>query len=232
MPYVMSHVKAKSNLISKIMEGSFIKTTKKWSKKLLVAMFSLALTFGSVGGVFGASDLFNLKSGPTAQKSTIFVDVGTTLRYLMYDGIGGGVGYEKSFGDTWTGLIHAAAGLYTYSSIQSAFAFQIDVHGRYYIFKTALDKLFVDLGLGYDFYKYTHEYTSYDGEKYDWGYDQSSLTITPKVGWKFIFGKGFVVEPAFGYTIGIGITKPDVNSAAKTYTASGLNFGIGLGWAF
>jgi outer membrane autotransporter protein len=87
-----------------------------------------------------------------------------------------------------------------------------------------LDKLFVDLGLGYDFYGYKWEYEISD-TKYDDSYDQSSLTITPKVGWKFIFGKGFVVEPSLGYTIGIAL-------GDNHRSANGLNLGVGLGWAF
>jgi hypothetical protein len=208
-----------------------MKTAKKRSKGfsknlLLVGMFSLALAFGSVGGAFAENPLFDLKSGPTPQKSVVFVDAGTMLSYLVTGGLGVGAGYEKSFGDTWTGLIHAAVGGYDYGSGDTAFSFQLDVHGRYYIFKTALDKLFLDLGLGYEYYGRTYESNS------DWNYSVSSLTITPKVGWKFIFGKGFVVEPAFGWTIGIGLNKPDVSSGVSLYTAGGPSIGVGLGWAF
>jgi hypothetical protein len=208
--------------------GSFMKAAKKWSKMLQVGIFSMVLIFGSAGGVFAASDLFNLKSGPTTQQSTVFVDVGTTLSYLMNDGIGAGVGFERAFGESWTGLIHAAIGFYSYdygSDEASALAFEVDVHGRYYIFKTALDKLFVDLGLGYEYYGYKYEYDLW-GKHYDYGYNVSSLTITPKAGWKFIFGKGWVVEPSLGYTIGIGIGK------TGAHKSGGFNVGLGLGWAF
>ncbi|GHT79514.1 hypothetical protein FACS1894130_08440 [Spirochaetia bacterium] len=209
-------------------------------KAILAGIVSVALTFGTVGGVF-ADGLFDLKSGPTEQKNTVFVDVGTFFTYLIAGGFGGGVGFERSFGDSFSGLIHAAAGGYTYTAYlgntPSAFAFQIDVHGRWYFFKTALDKLFLDVGLGYDFYSYTNKYTDIDywtGERetVDAGYNTSALTISPMLGWKFILGKGFVIEPAFGYTIGIGLDSPTIYGGATTYSASRFNIGLGLGWAF
>ncbi|GHV80362.1 hypothetical protein AGMMS49944_21530 [Spirochaetia bacterium] len=215
-----------------------MKTTKRWSKKLLVVLFSLALTFGSVSGVFAAPELFNLKSGPTEQKNAVFLDVGTMLSYLIRGGFGVGVGYERPFGDSWSGLIHVALGGYTYDTSSwysdaenSAFSFQIDVHGRWYFFKTALDKAFVDLGLGYDLYSRTYKY-KYSGRSYDFGYNQSSLSITPKAGWKFIFGKGFVVEPSLGYTIGIPLNAPTLGSGVTGYVPSYFTIGVGLGWAF
>ncbi|GHV53962.1 hypothetical protein AGMMS49579_13670 [Spirochaetia bacterium] len=196
---------------------------------LFVGMLGMALTFGSVSGVFAAPGLFDLKSGPTEQKNAVFLDVGTLATYLMAGGFGGGVGYERAFGNSFSGLIHAGAGGFTYDILGSkntAFAFEIDVHGRWYFFKTSLDKAFIDLGLGYEYYGYTYENAS------SWNWNQSSLTITPKAGWKFIFGKGFVLEPSIGYTIGIGLGTPEIRGDVSTHNASGLAIGVGLGWAF
>ncbi|MDR0552295.1 MAG: hypothetical protein LBG72_09865 [Spirochaetaceae bacterium] len=204
-------------------------------KGLMVTM--LAAFIGS--GVFAQDGgdwkgrLFNLKSGPTKQNGVLFVDLGYTLGYLMLGGFGLGAGWEQKVNKNWTWLVNGAFGiygdefwLYKYSAVD----FGAEASARYYFFGSAVDKLFINAGLGFTYYSWTYEWTGLsDKETYGWG----ALTIPIYAGWKFILGPGFVAEVDIGYRVGIGIIKPDgYTSGYNSPSMGGFIGGLRLGWAF
>lgn len=59
-------------------------------------------------------------------------------------------------------------------------------HGRIYPFKTTLEKAFYDFGIGYRNDKWKTD-------------DITALVMSLSAGWKFVLGKGFVIEPNIGF---------------------------------
>lgn len=185
------------------------------------------------GGAFAKADpnwkerLFNIKSGPTVQNGVLFVDVGTMFGYLISSGFGISGGWEQKFSKNWTGFINVRFGMFDNGSpYWSYLDLGGDIGARYYFFGSALDKLFLGAGVGFIYRQSTRDYSGNKSEATSGG-----LIIPIRLGWKFILGPGFVIEPNFGYDVGIRIIKP----------AAGYNgyddwggFGIGLrfGWAF
>lgn len=178
---------------------------------------------------------FNIDSGPTPQNGALFVDLGSTIGFLILGGFGAGLGWEGRINDFSTYLINGSFGFYRhdYGPLwgfkTSALAFGIEGNYRYYFFKSALDKLFLNVGLGYGMtnWKFVYASTSIEDKDYSWG----TLYIPLYVGWKLIIGKGFVVEADLGYRIGINIVKPsDDTSVSPAF--GGVIAGLALGWAF
>jgi hypothetical protein len=206
-------------------------------KKGLMAV-ALAAFIGS--GVFaqdggdGKGRLFNLKSGPTKQNGVLFVDLAYMFNYLVIgDGFGLGAGWEQKVNKNWTWLVNGAFGIYghDYPSYKySAVDFGAEASARYYVFGSAVDKLFINAGLGFTYYSWTYEYKANQPDKtFGWG----ALTIPLYAGWKFILGRGFVAEVDIGYRVGISLLKPDgYASYLDSPSMGGFIGGLRLGWAF
>ncbi len=86
-------------------------------------------------------------------------------------------------------------------------------HGRIYPFKTTIGKSFFDLGLGYRRQKWETD-------------DVHALIVSLSAGWKFILGKGFVIEPNVGFWSNI------VEFKGEASTTHAPIVGVNLGWAF
>jgi hypothetical protein len=188
-------------------------------KLILVLVLATVVT----GGLFAQTfeSLFNLGSGPTRQKNAIFVDISPLLTGLFAGGFGLGLGYERDILPNVSVLVHGD--FLTFKVLAVTFgAFDIDFHGRWYPFNTAIDKLFIDVGIGYGS-------TSYDSTA--WKGSQSILSIGAKAGWKFILSSGFVVEPQLGWTFASFVAE-DMPSGYVPVSVGGFGWGIGLGWAF
>jgi len=197
------------------------------------------------GGVFAEDSVWNtsfdFKSGPTPFKGALFVDLGYTLSYLSLStpGFGIGVGWEGRINDSSTYLISGNIGIYGreytnwvygYKYGYTAFDFGIEGNYRYYFFKSAIDKLFINGGLGFGMKTWSYYYNSYGTDRsYSWGV----LYIPIYAGYKIIIGPGFVVEAQAGYRIGIKISDPDdYVSSYNVPDFGGLITGIAIGWAF
>ena len=193
------------------------------------------------GGIFAQSvwnNSFNFSSGPTPQKGALFVDLGYTIAYLLVGGFGIGLGWEGRINDSSTYLISGNIGIYgrEWNSAYygkygyTAFDFGIEGNYRYYFFKSAIDKLFIDGGLGYGMKSWTYTYDRNGSNKtYSWGV----LYIPVYAGYKIIIGPGFVLEAHAGYRAGIKVSDPDgYNSSLSIPDFGGLIFGVAIGWAF
>jgi hypothetical protein len=206
-------------------------------KKTVLLLILVAIV---TGGVFAEDSVWNtsfdFKSGPTPHKGALFVDLGYTLSYLTLavPGFGIGLGWEGRINESSTYLIAGNIGLYgrsyTYYNY-SAFDFGIEANYRYYFFKSALDKLFINAGVGYGMktWTYSYDYSFMEDKAYSWGI----LYIPVYAGYKIIIGPGFVVEAQVGYRIGIGVSSPDnYSTTLDNPTYGGLITGIAIGWAF
>ena len=100
-----------------------------------------------------------------------------------------------------------------YTNFKENINYGFNTHGRIYPFETTLDKLFLDIGMGY--------------RKSKWELDNVHCLVGSfTAGWKFLFDKGFLIEPSLGFWHNI-------------YTFSGEtshNFvpivGTGIGWSY
>jgi len=215
-------------------------------KKMVMVLLVLVLvTSGAFAQDFW-NNSFKFDSGPTPQNGALFVDFSYLLAYLLLDGIGGGLGWEGKIADNSTYLISANFGTYSYDwqSYQynsntysyryfdnkyTVLSFGLEANYRFYFFKSALDKLFANVGVGFQYYSYAYEYGNPARENKTYGY--GGLTIPLYVGYKLILGAGFVVEIQGGYRVGIGVMKPsDDTDYSPEY--GGAIYGLTLGWAF
>jgi hypothetical protein len=207
--------------------------------KKTVLMLILAAIIA--GGAFAEDSFWNtsfdFKSGPTPFKGALFVDLGYTLSYLSLSvpGFGVGVGWEGRINDFSTYLISGNIGIYgrewkALGYKYTAFDFGIEGNYRYYFFKSAIDKLFINGGLGYGMKTWTYSYDSslYEDKVYSWGV----LYIPIYAGYKIIMGPGFTVEAQAGYRVGIKLTDPDDYRYSYIPDFGGLITGIAIGWSF
>lgn len=149
------------------------------------------------------------RSGRTTPRQAVFVDLFPSLEGIWEGKAGAGLFYERSFHNSFSLL--GEANFYTGFNHESACSFI--GHIRMYPFRTVLRKAFADAGLGYR--RSTLEEDNVH-----------SLDICVSVGWKFVIGKGFLIEPNAGYRQSI--------CTLKGYESQkgGLTLNIGLGWAF
>jgi hypothetical protein len=209
-------------------------------KKIIVLLVLVTLV---TGGVFaeGWNNSFKFDSGPTPQKGALFLDLDYTIAYLNHSplGFGIGLGWEGRINDFSTYYIDGNIGLYSekwsnynYDHKNSGVDFGIRANYRYYFFKSALDKLFINGGVGFGMYTHTHTYTLKGAGTYkpeDYFNIWSALYFPVYAGYKFIIGPGFVLEAHAGYVVGIELSKPE--NYSSSYWGRPI-YGVSLGWAF
>jgi hypothetical protein len=180
------------------------------------------------GGAFAQGGLFDLTSGPSPQKSAIFVDVGPLLTGLFLGGFGAGLGYEFRVANNLSVMVHGdfiVPGIVNYK----IFMFDIDPHVRWYFFNTTISKFYADVGLGYGLFSASYDSPTNPAD--DWDGSVHYFNLMASLGWKFIIGPGFVLEPWVGASYGLSLA----SSVGAEYSAVGndiLSYGVNLGWAF
>jgi hypothetical protein len=203
-------------------------------KKIILLLVLVTLV---TGGVFadGWNNSFKFDSGPSEQKGALFLDLSPTIAYLIFGGFGIGLGWEGRINDFSTYYIHSEMGIiskeswvYKNTRFDYGFDFDIEANYRYYFFKSAIDKLFVNGGIGFGIItrKYTYDYFL-EGNTGIW----TALYLPMYAGYKLIIGPGFVLEVRAGYRIGIGLTRPREFEYFSMNYGGGI-YGISVGWAF
>lgn len=126
-------------------------------------------------------------------------------------------------GNTGLGLFFEAR-INNYFSAVSEFNFYVNpsnddlnlvalAHGRIYPFKTTIGKAFYDIGIGYRRGKWEAD-------------DVHALIASLSAGWKFIMGKGFIIEPNVGFWSNIVEFKGEAENTHAPIV------GVNFGWAF
>jgi hypothetical protein len=207
------------------------------AKRFVLVLVLVAIATGGAFGQDAWNNSFKFDSGPTPQKGALFVDLSYTIAYLLLDGIGLGLGWEGRINDSSTYLISGNFGIYGDDSgfyKYSALDFGGEANYHYYIFKSALDKLFINAGVGFGMKTWNYTYgTGYGGSLKDTSYAWSALYIPLYAGYKLIIGPGLVVEVQAGYRVGIALSRPKDYPSSYTGPAFGSAiYGIALGWAF
>ena len=102
-----------------------------------------------------------------------------------------------------------------YSDFDDETAFSVLGHGRWYPSQTTIGKLFADVGFGYRSSSLVETVIE----------DVKCLEISGSAGWKFIIGKGFIIEPSVGYRQNIH------TFSGRESHKGGITLNIGFGWA-
>jgi hypothetical protein len=159
------------------------------------------------------NNIFNLKSGNTEQNNAVIIDLFPMVPVAngleLGEGFGLGIMYERKASHYFS-LLCSGTFLTNFDDI---FAYSFSPHFRIYPFKTTIGKLFTDVGIVYRSRKKETNYFH-------------GLSGMLAIGWKFVFEKGFTLEP--GFTFRYKIT----DIADKDQYNFGWGLLLGLGWVF
>ena len=146
----------------------------------------------------------------TSQKFSIMVDIFPAIEGAFEGNTGLGLFFETRINEYFS----TALEFNFYKNLSNKdLNFVIMGHGRIYPFKTTIGKAFYDIGIGYRRGKWEIE-------------DIHFMLVSLSAGWKFIMGKGFVIEPNIGFWNNIFTFKGE---AENTHAPI---IGVNLGWAF
>jgi hypothetical protein len=185
---------------------------KKYIFILLLSLISCGTTFSQETNNSLKGGTFNLKSGKTAQKHALIVDLFPLMEGVWEGKAGAGFFYERRLSNYFS-LVGEAN---VYSDFKDETAYSFFAHGRLYPSKTTIGKLFLDTGFGYRNSSLLETVIE----------DVECLEIVGSVGWKFIMGKGFLIEPSVGYRQNIH------TFSGRESHKGGITINIGFGWAF
>lgn len=152
---------------------------------------------------------FNLQTGKTVQKQAVFIDLFPSMEGVWEGKVGGGLFYERYIHPSFS--IVGEANVYTDFDDENVFS--VYGHGRMYPFQTTLGKLFADVGFGY------RRSTLEDD-------NIRCLEASVSAGWKFIIGRGFIIEPNVGYRRNVYTIKGHESKKG------GITLNLSFGWAF
>jgi len=171
-------------------------------KKLILFLVSFLCTFLNIFG----EDTSN-------KEHTVYIDLFPMVNGIVSGGIGLGIGYEHSLGQYF-----GIGGEFLFvSNFNDVFSYNIIMNGKFYPIQTKIGNLFIDAGLGYRRRK-----SNFDGANDD----IHCLVGVAHTGWKFILGKGFVLEPGFG------IRYDFITFSGDEAFKFGLNILLKIGWTF
>ncbi len=163
------------------------------------------------------NNVFDIKSENTKQKQALFIDLFPLMEGVWEGKVGGGLFYERRMYKYFSFV--GEMNFYTDFDDESVYSFA--GHSRFYPFQTTIGKLFVNIGLGY---RYS---TLINREKNSLINDNiQCLVFFASTGWKFIIGKGFIIEPSIGYRQNI------FTFTGHEAQSGGITLNVGIGWAF
>jgi hypothetical protein len=175
-------------------------------------------------GVFLAAFLSVSSFAQEMVPTAVFVDFGSTIIAALAGGFGIGLGYERGLTNNFSALINASyIGFTAQGSPQDTkfLSASAGLHARYYPLRDAVKRLFVDVGGTYSYVAIIY------GDKVD----SHVFELGALIGWKFVFGGGFFLEPGVGYRVIFGEVNTPAGSASIAPT-SGVTWRLGMGWAF
>jgi len=170
-------------------------------KKAVLALLMSGLVLGNT---------FAQEEWNTSQKFSIMLDLFPAIEGAFEGNTGLGIFFEARISNYFSAVVE----FNFYKNLSNEDLNLVAIgHGRIYPFKTTIGKAFYDLGIGYRRGKWETE-------------DIHVLIGALSAGWKFVMGKGFIIEPNVGFWTNIVAFKgePAVTHAPIV--------GANLGWAF
>jgi hypothetical protein len=149
------------------------------------------------------------------------LDLSYSLTGLLNQGWGIGAGYEKKLLNCLS--VKGTIGHMTFlTGIDDVYCTSVNISlsFNYYPFENGLDKLYIGLGSGCDFMNY------FGKGEVPVNAEDILISLTPKMGWKFIISKYFMMDISAGYKF-IVVDACNYHEI-KTYTNTGVRFGLGF----
>jgi hypothetical protein len=179
---------------------------------LLIPLFFMApLSYAETGGAGNGNNIDHLLS----------LDLAYSVTGLLNQGWGIGLSYEEKIFRFLS--VKGTFGHMTFlTGIDDVYCTSVNISLfiNYYPFENGLDKLYVGLGNGCDFMQY------FGGGVVPPNVGDILIYITPKIGWKWIIGKYFMIDISAGYK---RVVVDAYNySDIRRYTNAGLQFGLGF----
>jgi hypothetical protein len=146
-------------------------------------------------------------------------DLAYSVTGLMNQGWGIGVSYEEKIFRFLS--VKGTFGHMTFlTGIEDVYCTSVNISlfVNYYPFGNGLDKLYIGVGNGCDSFRRVEKVPS-DAE-------DILIFITPRIGWKFIPGKYFMIDVSAGYKF--FVVDAYNYSEIKRYTDAGPQFGLGF----
>jgi hypothetical protein len=145
---------------------------------------------------------FSVDAGPLITGAAGGAVLGRVISGASGSGFGIAAQYERQFTPYFSAAARFAymgLGLSISEISMNAASYSVEGHGRFYPFG---ESFFLDLMLGYANFAMTLSGKGFD----DMNSNGNYFKLGGKLGWRIDFGKpgGFVFEPAFGYSAGIG----------------------------
>jgi hypothetical protein len=148
-------------------------------------------------------------------------DAAYSITGLLNQGWGIGVSYEEKLLNCLS--VKGTIGHMTFlTGIEDVYCASVNISLfiNYYLFRNGLDKLYTGLGSGCDFMNY------FGKGELPANAEDAIISLTPRIGWKFIISKHFMMDISSGYKF-IVVDAYNYHEI-KSYTNAGFQFGIGL----
>jgi hypothetical protein len=115
---------------------------------------------------------------------------------------------------------------------ENYFRIGVGIYTRYYPFNRAVSGLFVDFGAGFIWSSVSKDRSENDAGGTESAASSIILYSSAHVGWKFVIGEHFMLEPSigYGYSLGVVETIPDASSQFPRTDGFFVGFGIGRAW--
>lgn len=161
-----------------------------------------------VGLVLG--NAFAQNEWNTSQRFSIMVDIFPAIEGAFEGNTGFGLFFETRINQYFSTVLE----FNFYKNLSNDdLNLVVLAHGRIYPFETTIGKAFYDVGIGY--------------RRGRWDTDNIDVLIASlSAGWKFIVGKGFVIEPNIGFWSNI------ITFQGEAENTHAPIVGVNLGWAF
>ncbi len=162
-------------------------------------------------------NVLNIKLDNTKKKQSVFIDLFPLMEGIWEGKVGGGLFYERGIHK----YISFVGEINFYTDFDDETVYSLVGHGRFYPFQTTIGDFFVNTGLGY------RRSTLINRDRNSLINDNiQCLDFFVSTGWKFIIGKGFIIEPSIGYRQNI------FTFIGHEVQSGGITLNVGIGWAF
>jgi hypothetical protein len=160
---------------------------------------------------------------PKQIKSVVAINIGYLITAIKNGtGFGMGIWYERYL-NRFTSLVIDTGGLFFSKNDMGYGKYDLTLHGRIYPLGTSPLNFFIGGSGGYSFLD-----IGYNND-----HSKSHLTtVTPEIGYKFLFGSHIMLEIYLGYAFKFGTINYPKRLTGKDSLDNGITYGILGGWVF